>query len=394
MDLFGRRYDNGQPVCLTIVCGRISRIAPCQTGTDRAEQWPWIAPGLFDLQVNGYGGQEFSSPALTPEKVIAIVRGYDAFGLTRCCPTLFTQSFEVLRHSLRAIAAACETSPDAARRIAGIHLEGPYLSKADGPRGAHPLEHCRTPDWDEFQRLQEAAGGRIRLLTLAPELDGAPALVERVASSGVTVAVGHTSASASQIRTAVRAGARLSTHLGNGCHLVLPVLENYLWAQLAEDRLAASFIADGDHLPPDMIKTLVRVKTPGRCILTSDLSGWAGCPPGRYSAGHGQIEILPEGRLVVAGQRRMLAGASRPIGAGVAQVMHVAGLGLEEAIHMATTQPARLLHLPAPGLQIDAPADLVLFDLVPRPAFEGPPCFGVRCTIGCGEVVWGVPWLP
>ncbi len=394
MKLLGRRYDTDEPICLEIAQGKIARTVSCSTGEFPEARWPWIAPGLFDIQVNGYGGQEFSSSDLTPDEVGAIVRGYAPFGLTRCCPTLTTASFEVLQHGLKTIAAACDASPDMARRIAGIHVEGPSISKEDGPRGAHPLEHCRPPDWDEFQRLQEAADGRIRILTMSVEFDESPDFIERVAAMGVVVAIGHTSADSAHISAAVDAGARLSTHLGNGCHLMLRRHPNYLWDQLAEDRLSASLIVDGHHLPANVVKTFVRVKTPDRCILTSDVSGWAGRPPGQYMAGHGELEILPDGRLVVAGQRQLLAGASLPIGTGVANVMQFAGVSLAEAIDMATANPSRLLSIPTGGLQPGDPADLVLFDVTEPDDETALPQFTVRCTVSGGEVVWGEPWHP
>lgn len=394
MKLFGRRYDSGGPTCIESAGGKIVGAETLAIPKDQTSRWPWIAPGLFDIQVNGYGGQEFSSPDLTPEQVIAIVQEYAAFGVTRCCPTLFTASFEVLRHGLKTIVAACNSSPETARRIAAIHVEGPYISKEDGPRGAHPLDHCRPPDWNEFQHLQEAADGRIRILTMSVEFDESPGFIERVTGTGVVVAIGHTSADSAHIRAAVDAGARLSTHLGNGCHLTMPVHSNYIWDQLAEDRLSASLIVDGHHLPANVVKTFVRVKTPARCLLISDVSGWAGRPPGRYKAGHGELEILPDGRLVVAGQRQLLAGASRPIGTGVANVMQFAGVTLAEAIDMATIHPARLLAMPSSGLQPGDPADLVLFDIIESDDEGALPEFAVRSTVSGGEVVWGMPWQP
>ncbi len=394
MQLFGRRYDTAEPIRLEIDRGVISRVSPCPADDGPIDKWPWIAPGLVDIQVNGYGGQEFSSPHLTPEKAAAIVRRYDAFGLTRCCPTLFTQSFEVMQHSLRAIASACESSSQVARRVAGVHVEGPYLSPEDGPRGAHPREHCRPPDWDEFQRFQEAAGGRIRILTMAVELDGAPAFIRRVVESGVIVGIGHTSANADQIRAAVDAGARLSTHLGNGAHPMLPRHPNYIWDQLADDRLTASLIVDGHHLPPAVVQSFVRAKTPERCILISDLSGLAGLAPGRYQAAHAEVEILPGGRLVVAGQRQILAGASLPLGTGIANAVQFAGVSLADAVRMAVDHPARLLGLDPGGLEPGSPADLVQFDVAQPADGSSPGRLEVRCTVLDGQTVCGAPWQP
>ena len=260
-----------------LAAGRIVGVQPCEA----EEGLPWIAPGLVDLQVNGYRGLEFSSARLTVHDVAQIAATMLSFGVTRFCPTVTTQSFEVLRHAMRTIAGACEGSPELAARLPGIHLEGPYISAEDGPRGAHPAAHCRPPDWDEFQRLQEASGGRIRLLTMGVEFPNSPDFIRRAVAAGVIIAIGHTAADRVQIRAAVDSGARLSTHLGNGSHVMLPRHDNYLWPQLAEDRLTATLIVNGHHLPADVVRTFLRAKTPGRCILVSDLSAFAGLPAGR-----------------------------------------------------------------------------------------------------------------
>lgn len=389
MQLLGRRYDTGQPVRLEIAQDRIAGVAPCGSDAEQTEQWPWIAPGLIDIQVNGYGGPEFSSSDLTPEDVGRVTRAMDRFGVTRFCPTLTTERFEVLTHGLRTIAAACDASPRLARRIAAVHLEGPYISTEDGSRGAHPLEHCRPPDWDEFQRLQEAAGGRIGILTMAVEFDQAPAFIGRVAASGLVVAIGHTAANSAQIRAAVDAGARMSTHLGNGSHPMLQRHSNYIWDQLAEDRLLASLIVDGHHLTPEVVKTFVRAKTPERCILVSDLVGLAGSPPGRYRSSLCEVDVLPSGRLVLAGQTELMAGASFPIGTGVANVIRFADLSLAQAVATAVDHPARLLGIDPGGLEPGDPADLVLFDLDGLAGGDAAPTFEVRATLVGGEVVFG-----
>ena len=198
---------------------------------------------------------------------------------------------------------------------------------------------------------------------MSPEFDTAPEFIARVAASGVVVAIGHTGATSAQIRAAVDAGARLSTHLGNGAHRMLRRHPNYIWDQLGEDRMWASLIVDGQHLPPEVVKTFLRAKSPRRTLLVSDVSGLAGLPPGRYTSSGCELEILADGRLVIAGQDQLLAGASLSIGAGIANVMRFAGLDLETAIEMATRQPAALLGLAPGGLSPGDAADLVLFDL-------------------------------
>lgn len=393
MQIYGRRYDTSRPVRITTEGQAIARVEELgDSGSTPLEAWPWIAPGFIDIQVNGYLGQEFSSPDLTEEKVVEIVRHMDAFGMARLCPTLTTESFEALSYCLKTVVGACRAEADVDRRVAGIHLEGPYLSTEDGPRGAHPLKHCRRPDWDEFQRLQEAAEGQIRIHTLSPEFDEAPEFIRRVVDSGVVVAIGHTSATAEQIGAAADAGARLSTHLGNGSHAMIRRHPNYLWAQLADDRLSASLIVDGHHLPPEVVKTFVRTKGVERCILVSDMSGMAGLPPGRYDGNICDVEILPNGKLVIAGQRELLAGASLPITVCVATMMRFGEVGLQQAVDMAVRHPAALLG-DAPGeLAPGKPADLVVFDLpeaAPAPSAAGEsPRLNVRSTLQAGEVVY------
>ena len=384
MIFHARRYDSGEWIRLELAGDRIAQIVPAVAGAG-APPASWIAPGLVDLQINGYGGQEFSSPQLTSEKVAAIVEAVLAGGVTRFCPTITTESFAVLSHSVQTIARACKESPDLARRIVGIHLEGPYISPEDGPRGAHPRQHCRAPDWDEFQRLQEAAGGLIRLLTVSAEYEPSAGFIRRAVAAGVVTSIGHTAATPAQIHAAVDAGARLSTHLGNGCHPLLPRHPNYIWSQLADDRLTASLIADGHHLPAEVVKCLIRAKSVDRCILVSDLSGMAGLPPGRYAGSLVPLEILADGRLVVAGQRAMLAGASAPLSVGVANAAQFAGIGLAAAIRLATLNPARLMGITPAGWSAERPTDFILFEIV-ETSGGLPPQMAIRAVVAEGRL--------
>jgi N-acetylglucosamine-6-phosphate deacetylase len=357
-----RRYDTLRPIELEIAGGRIAGIRPL---ADEAPL-PVVAPGLVDLQINGYGGIEFNDPELTIEKVRRVALSQDAFGVTAFLATCTTDSHRVLAHALATIAAARRELPEVTARIPGIHLEGPFIAPDDGPRGAHPRQHVRTPDWDEFRQLQDAAEGCIKLLTISPEYASSPDVIRRVANSGVLVAIGHTQATSDQIRAAVDAGARMSTHLGNGAHPMIRRHPNYIWDQLAEDRLTASLIADGHHLPPAVVKSMVRAKTPERIVLVSDITSMGGMPPGKYQTGLGELEVLPSGKLVPAGQPGILAGASQPIHVCVANVMRFAGVSLQTAIEMASLAPARLIGLDHPGLEVGAPANLFLFDLPAR----------------------------
>jgi N-acetylglucosamine-6-phosphate deacetylase len=386
MKVVGRHFRSGQPIELRLT-DRIADIGVPSGDCRSAADLPWIAPGLVDLQINGYLGHEFSSPRLTVEAVARVAEQLPAFGVTRFLPTVTTASRQTLRHALATIARAVAELPAVARSVAGIHLEGPYISAADGPRGAHPLEHCRPPDWSEFSELQSAANGLIRLVTLSAEYNETPNFVARLKADGIAVALGHMNADSAQIQAALDAGATLSTHLGNGAHPVLPRHPNYIWDQLADDRLTATLIADGHHLPPAVVKSFVRAKTPQRIVLVSDFSGMAGLPPGEYSTDLCRLEILDDGRIVVAGQRQMLAGASRPIAVGIANVMRFAEVDLATAVEMATGNPLRAIGLPPVELRAGEPADLLLFD-VDRDN-DGFVCgVTIRQTIAAGQVVF------
>ena len=200
----------------------------------------------------------------------------------------------------------------------------------------------------------------IRLITLSPEYAEAPQFIRRAVAHGVAVSIGHTAADSQQIRAAVDAGARLSTHLGNGAHRSLRRHPNYLWDQLADDRLTAMLIVDGHHLPAEVVQTFVRAKSAERIILVSDVSALAGLPPGRYSNQLCDSEIRADGRIVLAGQDQLLAGASRPLSVGIANVMRFAGIDLPTAIDMASRHPAKVLGLDVCGLEPGDGADFIL----------------------------------
>jgi N-acetylglucosamine-6-phosphate deacetylase len=355
-----RHYVTGELVDIVIEDGVIRSINhPLPKPAD--VQAAWVAPALFDLQINGCDAHSFNSDRLTVDNVRHVVEVCRKHGIGGFCPTLITNSLEAITHGLATIREACEADAEIVRAIPAIHLEGPYLSAEDGPRGAHPRQHIRKPDWNEFQRWQEAAGGRIRLMTLAPELEGALDFIERLAKSNVVVSVGHTAASPARIREAISAGARLSTHLGNGCHAMLPRHDSYFWEQLSADELWASIICDGHHLPPALIRAILRVKTPARIILTCDASSLAGMPPGRYREWDQDLEVLSEGKIVVA-DSGFLAGSWSFTDHCIGHAVRDGGVSLREAIEMASVRPRQLLGLPIQRLEVGQSADLVLFE--------------------------------
>lgn len=383
LEFRARRYDTGEPVRVVIDNEQILAVDAVRPPGD-VDDWPFVAPGLFDLQINGYGGIWFSDEHLTPEKVLSALKAHFQHGITRLCPTLITNSFEALRAGFAAIRSACDSEPWANRMVPGCHLEGPYISAEDGPRGAHPLEHVRGCDWDEFCRLQDASGDRICLVTLAAEASGASEFIRKAVDSGVTIAIGHTAANGQQIQEAVDAGARLSTHLGNGAHGTIRRHPNYIWDQLGESRLTASIITDGHHLPPSVVRSFIRAKGLQRIVITCDASGLAGCQPGVYDDHGGKFEVLEGGPIVIAGQRQFLAGSGQQTDVCVANAVSMAGLSLGEACDLAARAPARLLGKEVVRVSRGSRADLMIFDY--RGA--GAP-LKILATIASGEVRFG-----
>jgi N-acetylglucosamine-6-phosphate deacetylase len=305
----------------------------------------WTVPGFIDLQVNGFAGVDYNSPNAPIEEIGRSIRVMFSTGVTRFFPTVITGSPERMWGALRNLSAAREWLSEGAagigEAIAGFHVEGPNISPDDGPRGAHPREWVRPPDLDEFHRWQEAARGLVRLVTLSPEWPQAPRYIEQLVRDGVVISIGHTRAASQQIRDAVSAGATLSTHLGNGANPTLPKTANYIWEQLAEERLSASFIVDGIHLPDAFLCAALRAKGVARSVLVTDAVMPAMCEPGFYQLGGVQVELKDDRRVVLRGGDR-LAGSSLRMDQAIENVMRIAGVSLEDAVAMATANPARV----------------------------------------------------
>jgi len=303
----------------------------------------FVCPGLIDLQINGYGGLDLNAADIEPDLVHALCNKLLYLGVTTFLPTLITASEADIAGALKAIADARRKYPMVAKMVPGVHVEGPSISPVDGPRGAHPLAHIRVPSTGEFARWQEAASGLVSLVTLAPEHVGANAYIKALAAQKIHVSLGHTNASAEQISSAVNAGASLSTHLGNGAAAKLPRHPNFIWTQLANERLTAMFIADGHHLPPDTFKAMVRAKGLDKSILVSDSVALAGMQAGVYeTAIGGKAELFPDGRISLLGTP-FLAGAGTPLCANIATAMAMANLHLADILPLATENPGRFV---------------------------------------------------
>lgn len=326
----------------------------------------YIAPGWIDIQVNGFAGVDYNHAETPHQEIARSIHALFATGVTRFYATVITGSPEDMEGALGNLSRAKDSLAEG-DAIDGFHVEGPNISAEDGPRGAHPRRWVRKPSFDEFRLWQDVTRNRVRMVTLAPEWPEALDYIERVTAEGVVAAIGHTQASARQIADAVSAGATLSTHLGNGAHPVLRRHPNYIWEQLAEDRLMAGFIVDGIHLDASFLKVALRAKGIERSVLVTDAAPPADAQPGRYRIGEQDVDLTADGRVVLAGQDR-LAGSSLRMDRGIGNVMRMAGVSLADAIRMATTNAARAGGLPgrAMGLVAGERADLVQFRFDPE----------------------------
>jgi N-acetylglucosamine-6-phosphate deacetylase len=357
MKYSGRSPASGQSVEVHELNGRISEVQPTVTSDSDV----WIAPGLIDIQVNGYAGVDYNTPSAPLNEIARSIEAQRSTGVTRFLPTIITGSNENISGSLRNLARAKRELPQGGS-IVGFHVEGPWISPVDGPRGAHPQEHVRAATIEEYKQFQDAAEGQIRILTIAPEQEGVLKVIERAARDGVIVSIGHTNADGDQIRDAVRAGATMSTHLGNGSHQILPRFPNYILEQMACDELSAGLIVDGIHLAPCFVKIAVRAKGIDRSILTTDAVAPAGCQPGVYTVGHVEVELTPEYRVQRTDNGR-LAGSALRLDRALGNLIRFADISLYEALLMATVNAAQGIRLDGRRgfLQAGDLADLIVF---------------------------------
>ncbi len=363
MIIQGKIPGTVDPVSLVIEGEMVVHIECYQEGSgcDFGGRDFYLSPGFFDPQVNGFAGVDFNGDGLTPERFHQGARSLASFGVTRFLPTLITSSHERIVRQLKIISSALEDDPLIRRMVPGIHLEGPYICPDDGPRGIHPYEYVRLPRWDELKKFQEACHGRIRCITLAPEVEGAIHFIERAVGDGIVLGIGHTDATESAIEDAVRAGARLSCHLVNGTRPLLPPHRNPIQKQLATDQLTATIITDGIHLPNYVVRNFVRSKGIDRIMLTTDCMAGAGSPPGIYTLGKMEVAVGTDGAARSPNTSR-LAGSVLTMDRAITNLIRFTGVDLASALKM-TGGNARELFPEvngeiAPGYS----GDLVLFE--------------------------------
>jgi N-acetylglucosamine-6-phosphate deacetylase len=293
---------------------------------------------LFDFQVNGFAGVDFQSHDLSVEELRAAVKGLEEHQTSGILLTLITDTGDALCRKLENIEALRSRDETLARVIKGYHLEGPWISTEPGYHGAHPVELACEPSIDSYKRLRDAAGGKLRLITLAPELDGSAAVMEAAREDGVRIGIGHSNAGEDAIDMAIRCGATLATHLGNAVPQLLDRHDNVIQRLLARDELIACLIPDGIHLPPYVLKNLYHAKR-GKVFFTTDCMAAAASPPGSYRLGPLELEVGPDGVVHLPGDTRF-AGSSLTMDKAVDHVNRWLGLPVGEAVKACSTVPA------------------------------------------------------
>jgi N-acetylglucosamine-6-phosphate deacetylase len=361
----GLSYLDGKPVSIVVKEGKIveiNRISELPAGSKKV----YVAPGMIDNQVNGFVGVSFLSETggeLTPGGVKKATQALWERGVTTYLATLTSNSREELLNIFSKL-GKIKNDKSLLGSMAGFHLEGPYISPEEGYRGAHTLKFIRNPDWNEFMQFYKASGNSILTVTIAPELDGAMDFIKKCTEKGIVVALGHHNANAEIINLAVENGAKICTHLGNGCANLINRHLNPLWPQLSNDKLSISIICDGFHLNPEEIRVFYKVKGSDRTIVTSDVTEFAGMPPGIYKIFDGsEVELTIEGELRYPAQK-VLYGSASAMDKGIWHIMKVTGCPMADAIKMSSTNPAKLYGLKDRGtIDIGKRADLILFEM-------------------------------
>ena len=323
---------------------------------------PYISPGFFDIQVNGYKGSDYSLEDFSEEHLRNIIVNLATSGTTQHIPTIVSSPKERILKNLKIISQVINSFPEIENAIPGVHIEGPFISSEVGPRGCHDPSFIRDPDFEEFKKWQEAAEGRIVMVTVAPEREGSIDFIRKVTRTGVKIAIGHTGATPEIIRKAIEAGAQYSTHLGNGGYVIIPRLKNYIWEQLAANELFAGIICDGFHLPSSVVKVFARAKGLDKLILVSDVALLGGLNPGIYKWGNIEVEVFKDGHLGLT-DTNILAGAGHLLDWDIAHFIKFTGNNLANTIPLCTINPIKIIKMPHKygKLEVGAPANIVLF---------------------------------
>jgi len=299
-----------------------------------------LHPNLFDFQVNGFGGVDFQRDDLDEDDMSRAVAALDRHRTAGILFTLITDRIDDLCRKFERIESIRRHDERVAAVVKGYHLEGPWISSETGYYGAHPVEKVCLPSLADYRRLRDAAGGRLRLITLAPEVDGSLPVIEEATNDGIRVSIGHSNATEQAIDDAIQAGATLATHVGNAAPLQMHRHDNVIQRLLSRDELIACLIPDGLHLPPFVLKNYYRAKPKGKVFFTTDCMAAAGAGPGRYTVGPHVVDVADDGIVHLPGEKRF-AGSSLTMDRAVENIVNWLDLDLESAIRTCSNLPAQ-----------------------------------------------------
>src|SRR5688572_25019334 len=300
---------------------------------------------FFDLQVNGYAGVDFNRGDLTEEQLVSACERLRADGVGGILATVITDTLESMLARLRNLAALRERHDVCRRTIAGVHIEGPFISPVTGYRGAHPLDAVRPANEDDMRRLLDAAGGLTKLVTLAPEYDEGLRVTRMLARGGVTVSAGHCDPTLDQLKAAIDAGVSMFTHLGNGCPMQVHRHDNIVQRALSlHDRLWLCFIADGVHVPFPALGNYLRAAGLDRTVVVTDAIAPAGLGPGRYTLGRWDL-LIGEDMVARAPDGSHFVGSAITMKQAYANLVGPVGLSDADATKLTRDNPMRAIGL-------------------------------------------------
>ena len=323
------------------------------------ESFPWIMPSLIDLQVNGFNGVDFQDASISIDDLIQATLGLQQHGCGACLVTLITDDWSEMLAKLRQLVSFRDTCPYLRQFIAGWHLEGPFLSEKEGFRGAHDAEFMKDPGSQVLREILEITGSDPVLLTVAPERKGVLSLIEQSASAGVRVSLGHSAASAEQLKAAVDAGARGITHLGNGCPQMWARHDNWFWSVVDCQGLYVGLIPDKIHLPPPVFRGMHRALAGRNQIYyTTDAMSAGGAGPGRYRLAGQILEVGDDQVVRQPGQANFAGSALSPLD-GVSRAIDMTGESWRSIWRRYSSVPAQFMGLDI-GLKVGAPLKFCL----------------------------------
>lgn len=311
---WGRHVHSGQALRLVWEEGRFATIAPVEErelGPEAAATF--LAPALFDPQINGFAGVDYQRDDLEPEAIAASFRALWRYGCTRLFVTFISDDWDRLLARLRRWRQWCRECPELRRSIAGWHFEGPFLSTEPGYCGAHDPKSMPDPTPEHMKALREAAEEDSVLVTLAPERHGALETIRAAAQLGIRVSLGHTNAGAAVLAAARAAGATGFTHLGNACPQQLDRHDNLLWRVLDQPGWQVGLIADGNHVAAPLFRLIHRLLPAPTVWHTTDAMAAAAAPPGRYTLGWLELEVGADRIVRLPGGSHFAGSALTPI---------------------------------------------------------------------------------